>query len=42
MRDSAIEMKWKVITAKKKDTDALGQVSGEKPKKESQIKAMEI
>jgi len=42
MRDSALEMKWKVITAKKKDTDALGQISGEKPKKESQIRALEI
>ena len=35
-------MKWKVITAKKKDSEPSGQVSNEKPKKESQLKAQEI
>ena len=39
LRECAIDMKWKVITAKKKDSEPSGQVSNEKPKKESQLKA---
>jgi hypothetical protein len=35
-------MKWKIISAKKKEIEASGQISNEKPKKESQLKAQEI